>query len=85
MAASIGSVAIAFVRRVILAATKKLVRKFLMSSAPEMVDVAKEKKSPKQALKNIVTKPARKQVGDGCLVFTKSERHQPIDCEEESQ
>ena len=36
-----------------------------MSAAPEMVDVAMEKKSPKQALKNIVIKPARKQVGDG--------------------
>ena len=36
-----------------------------MSAAPELIDVAMKKKSPKQALKNMVTKTARKQLG-GC-------------------
>ena len=68
MAAGIGRVAIPFARRVILPAAKKLGREFLMSAAPELIDVAVKKKSPKQALKkNTVTKIARKQLGDGRL------------------
>ena len=68
MAAGIGHVAIPFARRVILPAAKKLGREFLMSAAPELIDVAVKKKSPKQALKkNTVTKIARKQLGDGRL------------------
>ena len=37
----------------------------LMSAAPELIDVAMKTKSPKQALKNTVTKTARKQLGGG--------------------
>ena len=44
---------------------KKLGRELLMSAAPELIDVAMKKKSPKQALKNTVTKTARKQLGSG--------------------
>ena len=65
LAASIGRVAIPFARRVILPAAKKLGRELLMSAAPELIDVAMKKKSPKQALKNTVTKTARKQFGGG--------------------
>ena len=65
LAAGIGRVAIPFARRVILPAAKKLGRKLLMSAAPELIDVAMKKKSPKQALKNTVTKTARKQLGSG--------------------
>ena len=36
-----------------------------MSTAPELIDVAMKKKSPKQALKNTVTKTASKQLGSG--------------------
>ena len=36
-----------------------------MSAAPELIDVAMKKKSPKQALKNTVTKTARKQLVGG--------------------
>ena len=50
---------------VILPAAKKLGRELLMSAAPELIDVAMKKKSPKQALKNTVTKTARKQLGSG--------------------
>ena len=64
-AAGIGRVAIPFARRVILPAAKKLGRELLMSAAPELIDVAMKKKSPKQALKNTVTKTARKQLGSG--------------------
>ena len=62
-AASIGRVAMSFARRVILPAAKKLGRELLMSAAPELIDVAMKKKSSKQALKNTVTKSARKQLG----------------------
>ena len=65
LAAGIGRVAIPFARRVILPAAKKLGRELLMSAAPELIDVAMKKKSPKQALKNTVTKTARKQLGGG--------------------
>ena len=64
LAAGSGRVAIPFARRVILPA-KKLGRELLMSAAPELIDVAMKKKSPKQALKNTVTKTARKQLGGG--------------------
>ena len=65
LAAGIGRVAIPFARRVILPAAKKLGRELLMSAPPELIDVAMKKKSPKQALKNTVTKTARKQLGGG--------------------
>ena len=65
LAAGIGRVAMPFARRVIPPAAKKLGRELLMSAAPELIDVAMKKKSPKQALKNTVTKTARKQLGSG--------------------
>ena len=36
-----------------------------MSAAPELIDVARKKKFPKQALKNTVTKIARKELCGG--------------------
>ena len=48
LAAGIGRVAVPFARRVILPAAKKLGRELLMSAAPELIDVAMKKKSPKQ-------------------------------------
>ena len=65
LAAGIGRVAIPFARRVILPAAKKLGRELLMSAAPELIDVAMKKKSPEQALKSTVIKPARNQFGGG--------------------
>ena len=65
LAAGIGRVAIPFARPVIIPAAKKLGRELLMSVAPELIDVAMKKKSPKQALKNTVTKTARKYLGGG--------------------
>ena len=44
---------------------KKMGRELLMSAAPELIDVAMNNKSPKEALKNTVTKTARKQSGGG--------------------
>ena len=67
MAAGIGRVAIPFARRFILRAAKKLGRDFLMSAAPELIDVAMKKKSANQALKKAVAKTARKQLGCGRL------------------
>ena len=65
LAAGIGRAAVLFARRVILPAAQKLGRELLMIAAPELMDVAMKKKSPKQALKNTVTKSARKQLGGG--------------------
>ena len=65
LAAGIGRVVIPFARRVILPAAKKLGRELLMSAAPELIDVAMKNESPKQALKNTVTKTARKQLAGG--------------------
>ena len=65
MTIGIFRVAIPFARRFILPAAKKLSRKLLMSAAPELIHVAMKKKSPKQALKNTVSKTARKQLGGG--------------------
>ena len=65
MAAGIRRVSIPFARRVILPAAKKLGRELLVSAVPELIDVAMKKKSPKQALKNTVTKTARKQLSGG--------------------
>ena len=44
---------------------KKLGTELLMSAAPELIEVAMKKKSPNQAVKNTVTKTARKQLGGG--------------------
>ena len=40
-------------------------RELLICAAPELIDVAIKKKSPKEAMKNTVTKTARKQFGGG--------------------
>ena len=56
LAAGNGRVAIPFARRVSLPAAKKLCRVLLMSAAPELIDVAMKKKSPKQALKTLSQK-----------------------------
>ena len=65
LATGISHVAIPFERRVILPAAKKLGTELLMSAPPELIDIAMKKKSPKQALKNTVTKTARKQLDGG--------------------
>ena len=44
---------------------EKTGHRILVSAAPELIDVAMKKKSPKQALENTVTKTARKQLGGG--------------------
>ena len=51
---------------------KKLGRELLMSAAPELIDVAMKKKSPKQALKNTVTKTQE----NNSVVVNVVERHQ---------
>ena len=51
LAAGIGRVAVPFARRVFLPAAKKLGRELLMSAAPELIDIAMKKTSPKQASK----------------------------------
>ena len=47
-----------------------------MSAAPEMIDVAMKKKSPKRALKTTVTKTARKKLKE--LATGRYFAHEPV-------
>ena len=42
-----------------------LARKSVVTAAPELIDIATRKKTPKQALKNTVKNTIKKQVGAG--------------------
>ena len=46
-----------------LPAVKRNGKELLLQAAPELIEVAIKRKTPKQALKNTVTKTVRKQVG----------------------
>ena len=62
LAAGIGRVAIPFARRVILPAAKKLGRELLMRAAPELIDVAMKKKSPKKSIEKHCHKNCKKKI-----------------------
>ena len=72
LAAGIGRVAKPFARRIILPAAKKLGREFLMSAAPELIEVAMKQKYPKQALKKL----SQKLQENNSVVVDVVERHQ---------
>ena len=63
LAAGIGRVSLPLKRKFIWPAAKKIGRGLLIQGAPELVEVATKRKSAKQALKKIVAKTARKQIG----------------------
>ena len=63
MAAGIGRVAFPIARKIIWPAAKKIGRELIAQAAPELLDVVTKKQSAKQALRNTVTKTARKQLG----------------------
>ena len=58
LAAGIGRVALPLARRIIWPAAKRIGRELLVQGAPELVEVATERKSAKQALKSTVAKTA---------------------------
>ena len=63
LAAGIGRVAFPIARKIIWPAAKKIGRELIAQAAPELLDVVTKKQSAKQALRNTVTKTARKQLG----------------------
>ena len=70
LAAGIGRVAFPIARKFIWPAAKKIGRELIAQAAPELLDVVTKKQSAKQALRNTVTKTARKQLG-GAHHFSK--------------
>ena len=63
LAAGIGIVALPLVRRFILPTAKRIGKELLKQSVPEILDVVSNKKSPKQAAKNTISKTVKKQTG----------------------
>ena len=65
LAMGIGQVALPLNRKFIVPAAKHIGRELLVQAAPELLDIATRKKTPKQALKNTVKNTIKKQVGAG--------------------
>ena len=63
LAAGIGRVAFPIARKIIWPAAKKIGRELIAQAAPELLDIVTKKQSAKQALRNTVSKTARKQLG----------------------
>ena len=65
LALGIGRVALPLAQKFVIPAAKKIGKKLLLQAAPELIEVATKRKSPKQALKSTVRKTIKKQVGGG--------------------
>ena len=65
LALRIGRVALPLARKFLIPAAKKIGKELLLQADPEMIEVATQRKSPKQALKSTVRKTIKKQVGGG--------------------
>ena len=65
LAMGIGRVALPLARKFIVTAAKRIGKELLVQAAPELIDIATRKKTPKQALKNTVKNTIKKQVGAG--------------------
>ena len=65
LALGIGRVALPLARKFVIPAAKKIGKELLIQAAPELIEVATKRKSPKQALKSTVRKKIKKQVGGG--------------------
>ena len=63
LAAGIGRVALPLARRFILPTAKSIGIELLKQSVPEILDVVCNKKYPKQAIKNKISKTVKKQTG----------------------
>ena len=58
----IGRVALLFARKLIVPAAKCFGKELLVQAAPELIDIANRKKTPKQALKNTVKNKIKKKL-----------------------
>ena len=65
LAMSIGRVGLPLARKFIVPAAKRIGKELLVQAAPELIDIATRKKTPKQALKNKVKNTIKKQAGAG--------------------
>ena len=65
LAMGIGRVALPLARKFIVPAAKRIRKELLVQAAPELIDIATRKKTPKQALKNTLKNTIKKQVGAG--------------------
>ena len=65
LAMGIGRVALPLARKFIVPAAKRIGKELLVQAAPELIDIATRKKTPKQALKITVKNTIKKQVGAG--------------------
>ena len=69
LAARIGRAALPIARKFVLPAAKRIGKQLSLQAAPELIEVAGKRKTPKQALKSTVTKTLRKQVGGSRGVY----------------
>ena len=74
LAMDIGQVALPLTLKFIVPAAKRIGKELLVQAAPELIDIATRKKTPKQALKNTVTNTNKKQVGAGRSKFRMSKK-----------
>ena len=78
LALGIGRVALPLTRKFVIPAPKNIGKELLLQAAPELIEVETKRKSPKQALKSMVTKTIKKQVGGGSksqkMSFKKKEK-----------
>ena len=61
----IGRVALPLPQKFIIPAAKRIGKELLVQAAPELINIATKKKTPKQALKSTVKNTIKKQVGSG--------------------
>ena len=64
LAAGIGRVAPPFARQFILPTANRIGKELLKQCVPELLDVVSSKKSPKQALKNTISKTVKSRLMD---------------------
>ena len=60
LAMGIGRVALPLVLKIIVPAAKRIGKELLVQAAPELIDLATRKKTPRQALKNTVKNTIKK-------------------------
>ena len=65
LAMGIGRVALPLDRKFMILAAKRIGKELLVQAAPELINIATKKKTPKQALKSTVKNTITKQVGSG--------------------
>ena len=65
LAMGIGQVALPLAQKILVPAAKRIGKELLVQAAPELIEIATRKKTPRQALKNTVKNKIKKQVGAG--------------------